>query len=104
LLEICYENGIIGVILVFGGIVWFLIYAVKAAKQTDNKNIGLLIKCMIVIFISWLIHTGLTFPFYSKYSQYSLAFILGPLLVVLTKQNCADSSASTSPDISKTPN
>ncbi len=83
LLEICYENGIIGVILVFGGIVWFLIYAVKAAKQTDNKNIGLLIKCMIVIFISWLIHTGLTFPFYSKYSQYSLAFILGTILPVL---------------------
>ena len=104
LLEICYENGIIGVILVFGGIVCLLIYAIKAAKQKENKNICLLIKCMIVIFISWLIHTGLTFPFYSKYSQYSLAFILGPLLVVLTKQDCGESRANTSPDVSKTPN
>ena len=71
LLEICYENGIIGVISVFGGIAWLLIYAIKAAKQKDNKNIRILINCMVVAFISWLIHTGLTFPFYSKYSLYS---------------------------------
>jgi len=83
LLEIFYESGIIGVISVFGGIAWLLIYAIKAAKQTDNKNIRIFISCMVVAFISWLIHTGLTFPFYSKYSQYSLGFILGVLLAVI---------------------
>jgi hypothetical protein len=83
LLEICYENGIVGVTLLFGGIACLLISAVKTAKQTKNRNISNFIKSMIVVFISWLIHTGLTFPFYSKYSQYSLAFILGALLPVL---------------------
>jgi len=83
LLEICYENGIIGAILVFGGIACLLFYAIKKAKQTDNKNIRILINCMVVAFISWLIHAGLTVPFYSKYSQYSLAFILGTLLASL---------------------
>jgi len=82
-LEICYENGIVGVLSVFGGIGCLLIYAIKVAKQTGNKKIRILIKCMIVTFLSWLIHTGLTFPFYSKYSQYSLSFILGTLLSLL---------------------
>ena len=82
-LEICYENGIIGVILVFGGMASLLYYAIKTAKRTENKNIRILINCMVVAFISWLIHAGLTVPFYSKYAQYSLAFILGPILVLL---------------------
>jgi O-antigen ligase len=83
LLEICYENGIVGVILVFGGVASLLFLAIKTAKQKNNKNIRILISCMVVAFISWLIHAGLTLPFYSKYSQYSLAFILGTLLASL---------------------
>ena len=83
LLEICYENGIIGVILVFGGVAALLFYALKTAKQTDNKNIRILINCLVVAFIGWMIHGGLTVPFYSKYFQYGLAFILGTFLASL---------------------
>ena len=83
LLEICYENGIIGVILVFGGVAALLFYALKTAKQTDNKNIRILISCLVVAFISLMIHAGLTVPFYSKYFQYGLGFILGTLLTAL---------------------
>lgn len=85
LLEICFENGVIGVILVFGGIGSLLFYAIRTARQTDNKNRRILISCMVAAFISWLIHAGLTIPFYSKYSQYSLAFILGTLLASLKR-------------------
>jgi hypothetical protein len=82
-LEILYDNGIIAVILVFSGITWLLIYAVQAAKKAGNDKIRILVKCLIVSFIAWLIHTGLAFPFYSKYSQYSLAFIIGSLLSII---------------------
>jgi hypothetical protein len=82
-LEILYENGIIALILVVGGGLMLFISALKASFAEVKKNNRILLKCMIVIFISWLIHTGLTFPFYSKYAQYSLAFILGPMLVLL---------------------
>jgi O-antigen ligase len=82
-IELCYENGLIGVILVFGGIAALLIAAIKTANHTASRNSRILIKCLIVAFLSWLIHAGLTFPFYSKYSQYSLAFILGTLLVLI---------------------
>jgi len=83
LLEILYENGVIAAILVFGGIVLLFISSIKASIHADQKNSRILLRCMIVISVSWLIHTGLTFPFYSKYAQYSLAFILGPTLVML---------------------
>lgn len=83
LLEILYENGIIAAILVFGGFGLLSISAIKASIHAGLKNSRILLRCMIVILLSWLIHTGLTFPFYSKYSQYSLAFILGPILAML---------------------
>lgn len=83
LLEITYDNGVIGVILVFGGIILLFISAIKYVKQTANKEKQYIVKCMIVVLISWLIHTGITFPFYSKYTQYSLSFILGILLAVV---------------------
>jgi len=83
LLEILYENGVIATILVFGGFVLLFIEATKASIHAGQKNSRILLRCMIVILISWLIHTGLTFPFYSKYAQYSLAFILGPILTML---------------------
>ncbi|MGB5745766.1 MAG: O-antigen ligase family protein [Desulfobacterales bacterium] len=82
-LEILYDSGVIAVILVFSGIAFLLIYAIKAAKQAGNVKSRILVKCLIVAFIGWLIHTGFTLPFYSKYTQYSLAFILGTLLSII---------------------
>ncbi len=87
LLEILYDNGIVGVVLVFGAMLALFISGLKAALRAPGKKQRILMKCMLIIFISWLIHTGFTFPFYSKYAQYSLAFILGMLLVLIDKGN-----------------
>ena len=61
-LEILYENGIIAAILIFGGIVLLFISAIKASIQAGEEKGRILLQCMIVILVSWLIHTGLTFP------------------------------------------
>jgi O-antigen ligase len=82
-LGILYDNGIIGVILVFGGFTALFVLTVKAMINSLSKNISLLIKCILVIFLCWMIHSSLTFPFYSKYAQYPLGFILGTMLVLL---------------------
>ena len=84
-LEIVYLNGLIGFVLIFGGLTLLLISIVNAARQNQNRKIRLLLKCLIIVFLSWLIHCGLTFPFYSKYSLYPLAFILGTILVFIGK-------------------
>jgi len=82
-LGILYDNGIIGLLLVFGGLAAVFILTIKALKNSSVKNISILLKCMLVIFLCWMIHSSLTFPFYSKYAQYPLGFILGTMLVML---------------------
>ena len=86
-LGILYDNGIIGVILVFGGFTALFVLTVKAMINSLSKSISLLIKCMLVIFLCWMIHSNLTFPFYSKYAQYPLGFIIGTMLVLINKGN-----------------
>lgn len=84
LFEILYLNGLLGVILIFGGFIFLFGYIVYLVRHSQSKSYRLLINCIIVIFLSWFIHCGLTVPFYSKYSIYPLAFILGILLVIAT--------------------
>jgi len=86
-LEILYENGSTGVLLVYGGLAALFVLAIKTLLNTISENIALLIKCMLVIFLCWMIHSNLTFPFYSKYAQYPLGFILGTLLVLINQSN-----------------
>jgi hypothetical protein len=85
IVEIVYQSGLIGGILIFGGLALLFASIVNAVRKNQNRKIRLLLKCLLVALISWLIHCGLTFPFYSKYSLYPLAFILGAILVLVGK-------------------
>jgi hypothetical protein len=81
-IEILYENGIFAVVILFGGITYLIINTVLYSLRTVNRNKRILTNGLLVSLLSWLFHSGITFPFYSKYSMYSLAFILGTLLAV----------------------
>ena len=85
LLEILYLNGIVGALLVFGGLAFVFVGLIKVAVQNLERQKRILINCALVVFLSWLIHSGLTFPFYSKYSVLPMAFILGTMLVLTGK-------------------
>lgn len=84
-LGILYDNGIIGLLAVFGGFAAVFVMTVKALRNAADKRISVLLKCLLVIFLCWMIHSSLTFPFYSKYAQYPLGFILGTMLVLVDK-------------------
>jgi O-antigen ligase len=92
LLEILYLNGIVGALLVFGGFASVFVSVIKAALQNPERQKYILINSTLVIFLSWLIHSGLTFPFYSKYSVLPMALILGTMFV-LTGQPVEDQGA-----------
>jgi hypothetical protein len=78
---------LIGVVLIFGGLAVLFASIVIAARRNQNRKIRLLLKCLIIVFLSWLVHCGLTFPFYSKYSMYPLSFILGVSMVLLNSKD-----------------
>jgi O-antigen ligase len=82
LLEILYLNGIVGALLVFGGFAFVFVGVIKAALQNPERQKCILINATLVVFLSWLIHSGLTFPFYSKYSVLPMALILGTMFVL----------------------
>jgi len=82
-IEVLYASGLVGLVVLLGGIILLLGFCLRSLKRISDKRINVFIKFMIVEFIAWIFHCGVTFPIYSKYSQYSLAFILGPLLAVL---------------------
>ena len=83
LLEILYLNGIVGALLVLGGLAFVFFGLVREALQNLKRQKRILINCTLVVFLAWLIHSGLTFPFYSKYSVLPMALILGTMLVLM---------------------
>jgi len=80
-LELIYTNGLTGFILVFIGLFFLFMQMVKGAQKNPNKNIRLILRCLIVVSIAWLMLCGLNFPFYSKTSIYPLTFILGSIFI-----------------------
>jgi hypothetical protein len=72
--------------LVFGGLTLLLVTGVIAARHSGEKKGGVFLKYILVVYLVWLVNCGVNFPFYSKYSQYPLAFTLGVLFVLLEKK------------------
>jgi len=75
------------VLLVYGGLAALFGVTIKKLTNSVSGNISLLTKCMIVIFLCWMVHSNLTFPFYSKYAQYPFGFILGMMLVLINQSS-----------------
>ena len=82
LLQILFENGMIGTVLVFGGLALLLVLFIKLSRSTVGASLHLLINCMMAVFLNCLIFTGLTTGFYSKYTLYPMGFIIGTLFVL----------------------
>lgn len=84
-LQLLYEDGAVGLVLVFGGFCCLLVSLIKVSRTTIDRRLRLVTKCTIAAFLSWSVHGGITFPFYSKYSLYPLAFLLGATVVLIER-------------------
>ena len=89
-LDILFENGILGVVLVFSGLSFVFCAAIQRIKSTVDKRKSILLRCLLTLFVIWFIHCSMTFPFYSTYSLYPLAYILGTVLVLLETRPSED--------------
>ncbi len=82
LIQVLFENGIIGSVLVIGGYAGLLTLFVKLSKTAVERSTRLFVNCMMAVFLNGLFFTGLTVGFYSKYTLYPLGFIIGIAFVL----------------------
>lgn len=83
LLEVIYLNGFFGLILIYSGWGVLLFRIIKMGRTTESKTISQFSKSLLISTIVWMLHCGLTYPIFSKYSLYPLAFLLGSMLLLL---------------------
>ena len=77
ILEILYENGLVGAMLISGGLMYLLYFMAKLVKKAENERRRVFAGCVLIMFMTSLFHSGMSFQFYSKYTLYPLAFIIG---------------------------
>ena len=75
--ELLYENGIIGTLLIICGLSSLVITLSKLIISTQSLNAQILAKCILIILLASLFHTGITMHFYSKQTLYLLGFVVG---------------------------
>ena len=77
ILEIVYENGVVGAIFIFGGLMYLLYFFIKLVSKAETETKRVFAGCVLIMFLTSLFHANMSFQFYSKYTLYPLAFIIG---------------------------
>jgi O-antigen ligase len=80
-LEIVYDNGIIGVLLLCVPLSFLFIRLFKDISKVVKKDDRVFLCCLLVVFIAWLLDASMVFPFYSKNSLYPFSLILGCMVM-----------------------
>lgn len=76
-LQFLYETGVVGFSLLNSLLILFVYDLIRVLRQSKSYFISTFGKCLLVYFIAWGIHCGLTVPFFSIYSLYPLMLIFG---------------------------
>jgi O-antigen ligase len=77
LLQLLYDNGLVGLLIVLSGQLSLLFLLMRLSLRCVDPKRTLFIKCVIVLYLSWLIFSNLVFGFYSRFTLYPLGFIIG---------------------------
>jgi hypothetical protein len=79
-LEMLYDNGFTGMILITGPLICLMVILVKNIRTLERKEDKIFLGCLTIVFFAWFLHTSVVFPFYSKYSMYPFSLILGCMI------------------------
>ncbi len=93
-LQILFDNGLIGVIVVLGWQISLVYLLVKSSYGATAPKLRLFINCVAVAYLTWAIFTSLTVGFYSRFSLYPFAFISGIILILAERVLPGSSSTS----------
>ncbi len=95
LLQLLYDNGLVGLLIVLVGQLSLLSLLIRLSFRCADPKRTLFIKCVIVLYLTWLIFSSLVFGFYSRFTLYPLGGIIGmsfwlsDLLPSLARDNLA---------------
>ena len=87
-LQIFYELGLIGFLGITGLFVFIFYLLFVAITSPASQKTKIFAQCLFVYYLSWKFHCGLTVGFFSQYSLYPFAFIVGcvNVLYLMTKE------------------
>ena len=83
--QIIFENGLIGLVTILGGMVLLIIGLWRGYHRLEHKSDRYLLVTLFILFWINLIHCALTLSFYHKYFIYPLSVIIGICLILLEK-------------------
>ena len=89
-LQILFENGMIGFLVIFGGLAALMIAFVKSYRSFKSRQTKFF---MITMFaVAWIDFGCFIFnePYYSKYIQYSFSVIVGIMMALISKAKQID--------------
>jgi O-antigen ligase len=82
ILQILFENGVVGCAVVFGGMLAIAMCLIKIYPSLKSENTRYMVITVFAAFLITLVHFMLTKSFYSKYIQYILSLIIGMTLAL----------------------
>ena len=85
LLQIVFENGIIGLLTISAGMALLVIGLWRGYRRLKNESDRYLLVTIFTLFWINFIHGALTLSFYHKYFIYPLSMIIGISLILLEK-------------------
>ncbi len=85
LLQIVFENGIIGLLTISAGLTLLVIGLWRGYSRLANESERYLLVTVFILFWINFIHGALTLSFYQKYFVYPLSMIIGISLILLEK-------------------
>ena len=91
-LQILFENGIIGIIVIFGGLFLLLIALIKSYRVFKDKAHRLFTVAVFAIFWIDIIHWILTESLYRKYISFTLSVIVGMMMALIAVAKQLDDS------------
>ncbi len=76
-LQWVYESGLLGFGLITALLFFFGYVLTYIIRTTNSYPVTTFCKCLLVYYLAWLLHCGLTVGFFSNYTLYPFAYTIG---------------------------
>ncbi len=84
-LELLYENGLAGLVLVMGLLGYLAVHSLRLARTLEPTGLRRIAQCNLAALSIWFVFSFLAFSVYSRYTLYPFAILVGIYLFLADK-------------------